>query len=130
MERLVLILALLMAMGMPAWAGGSQDFDPDQPLRDAMTRNLLRSWLTQAMEMLDEHVEITGSLAPNGTRGDRRNHLRFKFFPEGKSKSHDSYTAEGWIERSPDGHQEDLHFRFKHPDSPLEGSSLQFEPVL
>ncbi len=95
-----------------------------------MTQNLLRSWLHQALDMLDEHVEITGSLVPGETGGDRRNHLRFKFFPEGKSKSQDSYTAEGWIERSPDGHQEGLQFRFKQPDSSPQGSSLQFEPVL
>ncbi|MGQ0696235.1 MAG: hypothetical protein ACT4OL_11775 [Nitrospiraceae bacterium] len=130
MERALLILVLFMAMVIPAWAGESPDFDPDQPLREGVTKNLLRSWLQQALDVLDEHVEISASLVPDETSGDRRNHLRFTFFPDGKSKSHESYTAEGWIERSPDGRQQDLHFRFKHPDSSPQGSSLQFEPVL
>ena len=130
MERVVLIVALLVTMVIPAWAGGSQDFDPDQPLREAVTQNLLRSWLEQALDVLDEHLEITGSLGPDEARGDRRNHLRFKFFPEGKSKSGDSYTAEGWVERSPDGRQQDLHFRFKLPDPSSQRSAQQFEDIL
>jgi len=130
MKRVILIVALLMTMVAPAWAGGSEEFDPDQPLREAMTQNLLRSWLQQALDVLDEHVEITGSLVPDEESGDRRNHLRFKFLPEGKSKSDESYTAEGWVERSPDGRQQDLHFRFKLPDPPPQRSSQQFGEVL
>jgi len=130
MERVLLIVALLMTMVTPAWAGGSEDFDPDQPLREAVTQNLLRSWLQHALDVLDEHVEITASLAPDEASGDRRNHLRFKFFPEGKSKSDDSYTAEGWVERSPDGRQQDLHFHFKLPDPSSQRSSQQLVDVL
>ena len=130
MERLLLILVLFTAMVIPAWAGESPDFDPDQPLKEAMTQNLLRSWLQQTLEMLEEHVEITGSLVPDETSGDRRNHLRLKFFPEGKSKSHDSYTAEGWIEQSPDGQLQDLHLHFNHPETSSHESSQQRGDVL
>jgi hypothetical protein len=130
MMRVLPIAALLMMMALPAWGGGSEEFDPDQPFREAVTKNLLRSWLNQALDMLDDHLEITGTLAPNEAGGDRRRHLRFKFYPDGKSTSEDSITAEGWVDRSPDGHLLDLHFRFTLPDPSSQKASQQFDYVL
>ena len=78
MTRVLPIAALLMMMVIPVWAGGSEEFDPDQPFREAFTRNLLRSWLNHALEVLDAHLEITGTLAPHEAGGDRASQLRFK----------------------------------------------------
>ena len=130
MTRVLPIAAFLMMMVIPAWGGGSEEFDPDQPFREAITKDLLRSWLNQALDMLDDHLEITGTLAPDEAGGDRRSHLRFKFYPDGKSKSENSITAEGWVDQSPDGRQRDLHFRFKLPDPFSQKTSQQFEHVL
>lgn len=121
---------MIMIMAIPAWGGESEEFDPDQPFREAVTKDLLRSWLNQALDMLDDHLEITGSVAPDEAGGDRSSHLRFKFYPDGKSKSEDSITAEGWVDRSPDGHQQDLHFRFKFPDPSSQKALQPFEHVL
>jgi hypothetical protein len=130
MTRVLPIAALLMMMAIPVWAGGSEEFDPDQPLREAFTRNLLRSWLNHALEVLDAHLEITGTLAPHEAGGDRASQLRFTFYAEGKSQSDDSITAEGLVDRSPDGRQQNLHFRFTLPESSSKNSSQQFEQVL
>ena len=130
MTRVLPIAALLMMMALPAWGGGAEEFDPDQPFREAATKDLLRSWLNQALDMLDDHLEITGTLAPDEAGGDRRRQLRFKFYPDGKSTSEDSITAEGWVDRSPDGHLQDLHFRFTLPDPSSQKASQQFDHVL
>jgi hypothetical protein len=131
MTRVLPIAALLiMMMAIPAWAGGSEEFDPEQPFREAFTRDLLRSWLNQALEVLDEHLEITGTLAPDAAGGDRGSQLQFKYYPEGKSKSGDSITADGWVDRSPEYRQQNFHFRFTLPESSSKKSSQQFEQVL
>jgi hypothetical protein len=125
------IAALIMVMALPAWADGSEEFDPDQPFREAVTQNLLQSWLHHALDLLEDHLEITGTLAPpDGANGDRSSHLRLKVYPEGKSKSGDSITAEGWLHRSPDGRHQELFFRFTLPESSPKNDPAQFEHVL
>ncbi len=130
MKLALAVAALSFVMAIPAWAGGPEEFDPDQPFREAITKNLLRSWFNQALDVLDDYLEITGALAPDEANGDRRSHLRFKFYPEGKSNSDESITAEGWAGRSPDRRQQELYFRFSLPESSSEHSSEQFEQVL
>jgi len=130
MKLALAVAALSFVMAIPAWAGGPEEFDIDQPFREAITKNLLRSWFNQALDVLDEYLEITGTLAPDEANGDRRSHLRFKFYPEGKSNSDESITAEGWAGRSPDRRQQELYFRFSLPKSSSEHSSEQFEHVL
>jgi hypothetical protein len=122
--------ALLMMMTLPVWAGTSDEFDADQPFNEAVTKHLLRSWLNHALDVLDDYLEITGTLTPDQPKGDRRSSLRFRFYPEGKSKSDDSITAEGWVDRSPDGHHQEFHFRFALPESSSRNSFEQFEHVL
>lgn len=121
---------LFMLLAIPAWADGSEGFDPDQPFHEAEAKNLLRAWFNHALNILDDHLEVTGALDQDQAKGDHRSHLRLKFYPEGKSTSDKSISAEGWVERSPDGRRQELHFRFTLPEPSSEKSSEQIEHVL
>jgi hypothetical protein len=109
------ILAGLMFLSPTA--GATEPFDPEQPFREAISQDLLRPFLKEAMEILEDHFEITGNVNQESKPGDERTRLRFRFYPEGKSKSDESITAEGWIDQSPNSRQQDLHFRFSLPRS-------------
>lgn len=117
--KLVLFAALILSglMVLPAWAGAAEPFDAEQPFQEAFTKNLLHPFLKGAMEILEDHFEVTGTVNQEGKSGDGRTRLKFRFYPEGKSKSDESISAEGWIDQSPDSRQQDLHFRFSLPRS-------------
>jgi hypothetical protein len=106
---------LLVALTLiPTESRASELFDSEEPFNQAINKNLLRSFLNQALDVLDDHLEITGSLNSDQTQRDRQQYLKFRFYPEGKSKSNESVTAEGWIDQSPHSSQ-DFHFRFSIP---------------
>ena len=110
------VLLVVVAM-IPVESRAAELFDSEEPFNQAITKNLLRSFLNQALDVLDEHLEITGSLNPDEKHGDRQQRLRFRFYPEGRSKSNESVTAEGWIDQAPHSSQQDFHFRFSLPKS-------------
>ena len=56
-----------------------------------------------------------GKLDSGDVRGDRQGRLQFKFYPEGKSKSDEHLAAEGWFHATPEGGQQDWHFKFTLP---------------
>ncbi|BFU90959.1 MAG: hypothetical protein NTAFB01_21460 [Nitrospira sp.] len=105
-----------MCLAAPAWATEAESFDPDEPFNQALTASALRSLLNQALDRLEDHVEISGNFNSDETKGDRGKHLRFKFFPEGKSKSDQHFTAEGWFGSSPESGRYDWRFQFRQPD--------------
>ena len=109
----VVLFAALVLISVESRA--SEPFDPEEPFNQAITKNLLRSFLNQALDILDDHLEITGSLNPAEKQTDPPKHLKFRFYPEGKSKSDESVTAEGWIDQTPHSNQQDFHFRFSLP---------------
>lgn len=116
MKYSVSVALLMIALGLiPVESRASEPFDAEEPFNQAITKNLLRSFLNQALDVLDEHLEITGSLNPDEKHGDRQQHLKFRFYHEGKSKSNESVTAEGWIDQAPYSSQQDFHFRFSLP---------------
>jgi hypothetical protein len=106
----------LVAWFTPAWASQADTFDPDQPFKQALTTGLLRSLLNQALDRLEEHVEISGDLNADNQSTDRPRYLRFKFYPEGKSRSPQHLSAEGWLRSTPESGQLDWHLRFKLPE--------------
>jgi hypothetical protein len=108
----VLLVALAL---IPVESRASEPFDSEEPFNQAITKNVLRSFLNQALDVLDEHLEIIGSVNPDEKHGDRQKYLKFRFYPEGKSKSNESVTAEGWIDQVPHAGQQDFHFRFSLP---------------
>jgi hypothetical protein len=105
-----------MCVVTPVWATQADSFDPDQPFEQALSTSLLRSLLNQAMDRLEDHVEVSGSLGSGDAKADRSRHLRFKFYPEGKSKSGQHLSAEGWLRSTPESGQLDWHFRFNLPE--------------
>lgn len=130
MIALTIVVLSLACLVTPVSANQADEFDPDRPFEQALTHNLLRSLLNQALDRLEDHVEISGSLNPDDTKGDRGTHLRFKFYPEGKSKSDEHFSAEGWFRSSPESCQRDWQFKFKRPEDPPKNSPPQFEAPL
>ena len=126
MKRVLLAAFSLMCVVTPVWAAQADSFDPDQPFEQALSTSLLRSLLNQAMDRLEDHVEVSGSLGSGDAKADRSRHLRFKFYPEGKSKSRQHLSAEGWLRSTPESRQLDWHFRFKLPEE----RSKQLPPPL
>ena len=108
------VLLVVLAM-IPVESRAAELFDSEEPFNQAITKNLLRSFLNQALDVLDDHLEVTGALSPNEKQGNRQQYLKFRFYPEGKSRSNESMTAEGWIDQAPDSSQHDFHFRFSLP---------------
>jgi hypothetical protein len=112
----------------PALAAGPE-FDPEQPFKAAGQR-LLESFLGQALAALDDHFELSGSLNADASPNDRKKILRFKFYPNGKSKSNDHIAAEGWFGPSTDSRQDEFHFRFTVPKSLTDSPPARPENVL
>lgn len=116
--RSLFVVGLLILLAMPSWVSAAEPFEPDQPFNEALTKGFLRSLLNQALDVLDDHVEITGFLNPDSKQGDHRQYLKFRFYPNGKSQSSESVMAEGWLDSPVDSNQQDFHFRFSLPKSP------------
>jgi len=123
-------LFFLLLMTSLAWAGETAPFDPEQPFQQGFSMGVLRSLLNGALDALEDHLEITGNIGPDDGKGDRQGNLRFKFYPEGKSKSDQHHMAEGWFRISPDHTLRDFYLRFKNPDEPVKNSFRQFNDVL
>ena len=117
------VLLVILAM-IPVESRAAELFDSEEPFNQAITKNLLRSFLNQALDVLDDHLEVTGTLNPNEKQGNRQQYLKFRLYPEGKSRSNESMTAEGWVDQVPDSSQQDFHFRFSLPKpAPNQGPS-------
>ena len=130
MIRLMVTGYFLICLTTPVWATEVERFEPDQPFDQALATNLFRSLLNQALERLEDHVEMSGNLNPDPTKGDRRGHLQFKFYPEGKSKSDQHFSAEGWFHFSPEVGERDWHFKFKLPEDRHKLPPSRFETPL
>jgi hypothetical protein len=120
------LVTILVAQ--PAWAAGPE-FDPEQPFK-GLGERWLESLLGQALSALDEHFEMSGSFNADAKSNDQKNTLRFKFYPNGKSKSQEHIAAEGWFGPSTDSTQDEFHFRFTVPKSLTDTSSALPENVL
>jgi hypothetical protein len=129
MKWLAVITVLVFTLCTTAWAGDSGGFDPNQPFKEAFSQRWVQSFLNQALEALEDHFEITGNLNPDSGQ-DQTNKLQFKFYPEGKSKSNDHVTAEGWFGPSKDSRQDEFHFRFAVPKSSSKPSAEPLSNVL
>jgi hypothetical protein len=115
-------------VAQPALAGGPE-FDPEQPFKGAGQR-LLESFLGQALQALDDHFELSGTFDSDAPEKDQKKTLRFKFYPNGKSKSNEHIAAEGWFGPSIDSRQDEFHFRFIVPKSLTEPLSTLPDNVL
>lgn len=116
MVRACATALFVMCLAAPVWATEAESFDPDQPFNQALTTTVLRSLLNQALDKLEDHVEISENLQSDDRKDDQGKHLRFKFYPEGKSKSDQHFTAEGWFRSLPESGQHDWRFQFRQPE--------------
>ena len=130
MKRAFAISLFVMSLAAPVWATETEPFNPDQPFEQALTTSVLRSLLNQALDKLEDHVEITGNLNSELSKGDKDRHVRFKFYPQGKSKSDQHLTAEGSFLFSPEAGQHDWHFKFKLPQNSPKKLPPQLEAPL
>jgi hypothetical protein len=128
--RSIVAAAFFLLMTSSAWAGEATPFDPDQPFKQGFSTSILRSLLNQALDQLEDHLDITTQLAPDDASGDRRGQLRFKFYPEGKSKSDEHVSAEGSFHLAPDDTLKDFSFQFKNPQAPVKRTPLPSGDVL
>jgi hypothetical protein len=129
MGRTIAIVFFLMCTAAPVWAAETEPFNPEAPFQQGLTTGLLRSLLNQALDSLEDHLEIMGKLDSDDVKGNQQGRLQFKFYPEGKSKSDQHVGAEGWFQVAPEGGQHDWHFRFTLPKD-RKNSPLQFEEPL
>ena len=130
MVHLAIAVLLLACLVTPASASQADEFDPDQPFEQALSTGLLRSLLNQALDRLEDHVEFSGNLNTSEAKPDQPRYLRFKFYPEGKSKSQQHLTAEGWLRSGQASRQLDWHFRFTLPEEPSQQAYPQAEEPL
>lgn len=118
MPSVVLLVLLVLAPivgAQTADAAEGPSFDPDQPFRESLSTHLLRSMLNRALDALEDHLQIDGTLAPADPHGDQKGRLELKLYPKGKSKSDEHVKAEGWFSLSPESGVHDFHLRFKNP---------------
>lgn len=129
--RTISAAALFILLTTPlAWAGEKAPFDPEQPFQQGVSTSVLRSLLNGALDVFEDHLEITGNIIPDEVKGDRRGNLRLRFYPEGKSKSDQHHQAEGWFRLAPDDTLQDFSFRFKAPEEPAKTFPRQNSDVL
>jgi len=116
-------------MAAPVWAAEAEPFNPEAPFQQGLSTSLLRSLLNEALDKFEDHVEIMGKLDPDDVKGNRQGRLQFKFYPEGKSKSGEHLGAESWFHATPEGGQQDWHFKFTLPKDRKQ-APLQFQEPL
>jgi hypothetical protein len=112
MLRYALSIILVLA-ACPVWAGervhsGADELNFDEPFEQAAAKSVLRSLLNQALDLIENHIEVNGDLRPNEETGEQGGRFQLKLYPQGKSQSEDHISAELRFRSSPD----DQHFSF------------------
>lgn len=124
------VAVVLMCFGGPTMAGAGDSVNLDQPFQEGLSLNLLRSLLNQAVNQLEDHVEISSHLSQADSTVNGQRSLRFKYYPEGKSKSNRHLSAEGSFSSAPESGQLDWHFRFKLPEGRAKADLQHIESPL
>ncbi|MBA2251593.1 MAG: hypothetical protein H0W13_02635 [Nitrospirales bacterium] len=65
----------------------------DEPFEQAASKSALRSLLNQALDLIEDHIEVKGNLQPNEA-GEQQGHFQLKLYPHGKSQSDDHLSAD------------------------------------
>lgn len=115
MRTLAACFFLMIVMLSPVWGAEPEQFDPEQPFQEAMSQRLVESLVGEVLAALGDHLEISGSFDPNQPGGDRKQGLRFKLYPRGKSRADEPLVAEGWFGPSQNSGQQEFHLRFALP---------------
>jgi len=129
MLRYVLI-AILTLPALSAWAeeraqlSGHDELNFEEPFEQAIDISALRSLLNQALNVIENHIELNGSMQPNDQTGEKQGRFQLKLYPHGKSQFDDHISAELRFRSAPD----DQHFSFdlklpRESSNPLSCSS-------
>lgn len=100
------LIAMLTLLALPAWAGEQvqvrhDELNFDEPFEQA-TKSVLRSLLNQALDLIENHIEITGYLQPNKETGEQQGHFQLKLYPQGKSQSDEHLSVDLRFQSFPD----------------------------
>jgi hypothetical protein len=117
MLRYVFSIVLILA-ACPVWASErvqpvADELNFDEPFEQAAAKSALRSLLNQALDLIENHIELNGNLQPNEETGEQLGRFQLKLYPHGKSQSEDHVSAELRFRSSPDDHH--LSFDLKLP---------------
>jgi hypothetical protein len=111
--------AMVVLLAVPVWAGGGHSssddgtFNFDQPFEEAFNKQVLRSLLNQAIDAVEDHLELKGRLRRGDQDGDREGRFELRLYPQGKSRSDEHVGAEGLFRFSPEAGNHELSLRFK-----------------
>lgn len=113
------LIAILTLLTLPAWAAepsqsAMQDvLNFDEPFEQAIGKNALRSLFNQALDLIENHIEVKGYLQPDKETGEQRGHFQLKLYPHGRSQSDEHVSAELQFRSSPN--DQHLSFDLKLP---------------
>lgn len=104
---------ILILVACPVWASErvhsvADELNFDEPFEQAAAKHVLRSLLNQALDLIENHIELNGDLQPNEETGEQGGRFQLKLYPQGKSQSDDHISAELNFQSSPN----DQHFSF------------------
>lgn len=123
-------LAGFVLMAAPLWAGEPESFDPEQPFQSAISSSVLRSLLNQALDEVENFLELSTELTSEEMTGNRQGRLQLKVYPEGKRKSNQHFLAEGWFHLGPGHTLRDFSLRFQNPAPQNKPPSLLPDDIL
>ena len=115
--KTLLVASVTFFLAMPAWAGNvrasTDDFDVEQPFDEVIGKQFLRSLLNQALDAIEDHIELRGKLRHGEQNGGESGRFELRLYPQGKSRSDEHVGAEGSFRFSPDDDDNELTLRFK-----------------
>jgi hypothetical protein len=120
-----MLIAILMLPALPAWAGervqlvGHDELNFDEPFEQA-TKSVLRSLLNRALDLIENHIEITANVQPNKETEEQQGHFQLKLYPHGKSQSDEHLSADLRFRSFPDNRR--FSFDLNLPKEPSKNS--------
>src|SRR5438067_7014427 len=95
-----MLIAILMLPALPAWAEeqthlmGHDELNFEEPFEQAVGISAPRALLNRALDLIENHIELNGSMQPNDQTGEKQGRFQLKLYPHGKSQSDDHISAE------------------------------------
>jgi hypothetical protein len=117
MMRFALGIILVLA-ACPAWASErvhpvADELNFEEPFEQAAAKTVLRSLLNQALDVIENYIELNGDLQPNEESGEQRGRFELRLYPHGKSQADDHISAELRFRSSP--HDQHWSLDLKNP---------------
>jgi hypothetical protein len=110
---ILMLLAVPVAAGETRLSSDDDTLNFDLPFEQAINKQVLRSLLNQAIEAVEDHLELKGKWRHGNQAGDREGRFELRLYPRGKSRSDEHVGAEGSFRFSPEAGNHELSLRFK-----------------